>query len=301
MKILLRWLIDHVWLFYVACAIGVLVYLVRALAAQREQSLAMFTLEHETATARAVKAWAMVFLFVALSLLIFIGTRFVLASYPEYDPSFPLPTPTPRSGVSPPTPSATSTVSDLMTMPTLGAETATPATPMTSPPNPTAPPTSAPSPTPSPTPPATAVGEGPLSGSVSVQFGDFGALVGWELSSGQVTVGEPLILTLYWQGLEGNAPTNYTVFTHLISHDGELIAQHDSPPAGGTRNTTEWSAGETVKDTHQLSFRSGAAEHTGPASIVVGLYDPQNVGDRVMTGEGQDRAVLPVTVSVIPR
>ena len=297
MRILLRWLIDHVWLFYIVCAIGVLVYLVRALAAQREQSLAMFTLEHETATARAVKAWAMVFLFVTISLVIFIGTRLVLARFPEYDPSSPLPTSTPSSGVSPPTPSATATVTDSLAMPTLAPETTAVATP-TSAPNPTAPSTPGPTATPSVTPPATVVEEGPLSGSMNVRFGDFGALVGWQLSSGNVIVGEPLVLNLVWQGLEGTSSTDYTVFTHLISENGELIAQHDGPPAGGAENTTDWEAGETIRDTHQLSFRPGAAENTGPANLVVGLYDPQNAGNRVMTSEGQDRVVLPVTVNV---
>ena len=134
---------------------------------------------------------------------------------------------------------------------------------------------------------------------MNIRFGDFGALVGWELSSGQVVVGEPLILTLVWQGLEGDSPTDYTVFTHLIAENGELLAQHDGPPAGGSKNTTEWQAGETIVDTHQLTFKSGVAGSAGPANLVVGLYDPEDMGNRVMTSEGQDRVVLPVTVNVI--
>lgn len=295
MTILLRWLIDHVWLFYVGCAIGALIYLVRALAAQREQSLAMFTLEHEAATARAVRAWAMVFLFVAVCLTIFIGTRFVIASFPAYDPTLPVPTSTPSSGVNPPTPSATSTPTDTLTLPTLPAETATSPAP---PPDATEP--AAPTESPSPTPTATPVAQGPLSGSLAVRFGDFGQLVGWELSTAQVVVGQPFQLTLYWQGLEGEAPTDYTVFTHLLSDGGQLIAQHDGPPAGGAETTSDWEAGETIRDTHQLTFISGAEDRTGAATLIVGLYDPADINARLMTSEGQDYVELPVTINVIP-
>jgi hypothetical protein len=299
MNIILRWLIDHAWILYVACAIGALIYLVRALAAQRERSLAMFTLEHETATVRAVRAWALVFLFVALSLVVFIGTRLVLAGMPAYDPGSPLPTSTPRSGVSPPTPEATSTVTDSIAMPTLGSQTTTPPS-ATRPPDPTVPPTPAATAPPTPTPTATSLAEGPVSGGMEVRFGDFGALVGWELSSAEVVVNEPLVVTLYWQGLEGESPTDYTVFTHLILENGQLIAQHDGPPAGGAKNTSDWEAGETIRDTHQMAFKSGVDNNTGQATVYVGLYDPENVGNRVMTSEGQDYVTLPVTVNVVP-
>jgi hypothetical protein len=300
MTILLRWLIDHVWVFYIGCAIGALIYLVRALAAQREQSLAMFTLEHEAATARAVRAWAMVFFFIVVSLVIFIGTRLVLASYPAYDPAMPVPTSTPSSGVNPPTPSPSTTVTDTITLPTLPAATATPPE-ATAPSDPTAAPTPAPTESPAPTPSTTPAVAGPLSGSLDVRFGDFGMLVGWQLSATEIGVGEPLVLTLVWQGLEGDTSTNYTVFTHLLSQNGELIAQHDGPPAGGAQNTSSWSAGQVIEDTHQLSFRSGVEDPTGPARVIVGLYDPADIGNRLTTSLGQDYVELPVTINVVPQ
>ena len=298
MTIILRWLIDHAWVFYVGCAIGALIYLVRALAAQREQSLAMFTLEHEAATARAVRAWAMVFFFIVFSLFVFISTRLVMANHPAYDPAMPVPTSTPSSGVNPPTPSATTTVTATVPLPTLPASTTT-APAATAPSDPTTAPTPAPteSPTPTSTPePAVA---GPLSGSLDVRFGDFGALVGWQISASEIAVGEPFIVTLVWQGLEGEASTNYTVFTHLLAQDGELIAQHDGPPAGGSQNTSTWSAGQVIEDTHQLSFRSGVEDPTGPARLILVLYDPADIGNRLTTSLGQDYVELPVTVNVV--
>jgi hypothetical protein len=296
MKILLRWLVEHAWIFYVVCAIGALIYLVRALVAQRERSLALFTLEHETATIRAVRAWAMVFVFIAVALLVFIGVTFALPRLPAYNSESPFPTSTPSSGVDLPTPSVTETVTGSIGIPTLPAQTATPPA-ATSPPIPTVPST----PGPTDTPTTTSVAVGVFSGEMNVSFGDFGRLIGYQLSSTQIAAGESLMLTLYWQGLEGRSPTDYTVFTHLFSQDGDLIAQHDGPPAGGSEPTGEWEAGETIEDTHQMAFRSEGEGYTGPANIIVGLYDPGDMSARVMTSEGQNYVSLPVTINVVPQ
>jgi hypothetical protein len=296
MKILLRWLVEHAWIFYVTCAIGALIYLVRALVAQRERSLALFTLEQETATVRAVRAWAITFVFIAVALIVFIGVTFALPRLPAYNPESPLPTSTPSSGVELPTPSATPPVTDSVALPTFPSQTATPSV-ATLPPNPTAPPTPASTDTPTPTP----VAVGAFSGQLDVTFGDFGRLIGYQLSSTTIAVGEPLALTLYWQGLEGRSPADYTVFTHLFSQDGRLIAQHDGPPAGGREPTSEWEAGETIEDTHQMTFSSEGEDYAGPAAIIVGLYDPGDINARVMTSQGQDYVSLPVTINVVPQ
>jgi len=296
MRILLQWLVEHAWIFYVVCAIGALIYVVRALVAQRERSLALFTLEHETATVRAVRAWATVFVFIALAILVFIGVTFALPRLPAYDPELPLPTSTPSSGLEPLTPTVTVTVTSSITIPTLPPQTATPLLP-TIPPSPT--PASTPAPTETPTP--TAAAPGVASGEVDVGFGDFGRLIAYQLSSTQVAAGQPIVLTLYWQGLESTSPTDYTVFTHLLSADGNLLAQHDGPPAGGNEPTSDWGAGETIEDTHQMAFNSAGQEYSGPATIVVGLYDPEDVSTRVLTSEGQDQVPLPVTIDVVPQ
>lgn len=295
MRIVLGWLVEYAWVFYVVCAIGALVYLVRALAAQRQRSLALFTLEHETATVRAVRAWATVFAFIAVALIVFISATFLVNNVPAYDPELPVPTSTPRSGVDPPTPSVTSTPTDTITMPTLAPESATPLS-LTQPPDPTEPPTPALTPTPTSTP----VAVGSLSGQMDVGFGDFGRLTSYEVSAAQISPGEPLIVTLYWRGLEGTSPVNYTVFTHLISEDGSLIAQHDGPPANGAAPTSTWEPGQIIQDTHQLTFSSGGEDYVGPATVMVGLYDPDDPGARLVASQGQDYVILPVTVSVAP-
>ncbi|MGD2144692.1 MAG: hypothetical protein PVF54_09475 [Anaerolineae bacterium] len=294
MKILLRWMVHNAWILYVGCAVGALIYLVRALGAQRERNLALFTLEHETATARAARAWAMVFVFLAIALVVFAGVRFLLASFPTYDPESRLPTPTPSSGVKPPTPSATPTPTESVAMPTFGSGTAT-----------ESPPTLAPSPTRlpnvAPTSSATAppAARGAASGAMQVRFGKVGVLVGYELSSTETRVGRPLVLTLLWQGQQATSPADYVVFTHLLSQDGELLAQHDGPPASGSQPTSDWEAGEIIRDTHEMTFKSGVGSYEGPAAIAVGLYDSGDMSARVTTSEGQDRATLPVTIIVV--
>jgi len=289
MTILLQWLIEHAWVFYAACAVGAIIYVIRALAAQRERSLALFTLERETATARIIQSWAVVFVFVAIGAVVFAGATFILPGLPIYGSGTPPPTPTLSAGVEPPTHGITPTPS-----PTLGFQvpTLTPtaadtlaATPL--PPEPTEPLTPAPTDTP----------EIALSGEVYVRFGDFAELVSYSLPAAEITTAQPLPLTLYWRGLEGTSPMDYLVFTHLSSGDGRLIAQHDGPPANGTRPTTGWGPDETIADPHPMAFYDTA--YTGPAKITVGLYDPAT--GRILAGTGRDYVVLPVTINIVPQ
>ncbi len=294
MSVLLRWLVEYAWVFYIGCAIGALVYLVRALGAQRERSLALFTLEHETATVRAVRAWATVFAFTAIALVVFISVTFMVNHIPAYNSDSPMPTSTPRSGVQPATVTVVPTLTEPAAVPTVVAGTGTPLAP-TQPPDPTEPP--APAATDTATPPP--IPTGALSGDLDVRFGDFGRLAGYEISASQVSPGQSLAVTLYWQGLEGTSPVDYTVFTHLISEDGRLIAQHDGPPASGTVPTTSWQAGRAIQDRHQLAFRAEGSDYEGPATVMVGLYDPANPDARLVNSTGRDYVRLPVTISVV--
>jgi len=287
MTILLQWLVENAWVFYAGCVVGVIVYAIRALTARRERSLALFTLERETATAQIVQSWAMVLVFVAIGVAIFVSATFILPDL--YSPGDLFPTPTLSAGVETFTPGITPIPS-----PTLGALVPTFTSTVTSAPVPTLPP---PEPTETPTPAPTDMPEITTSGEVRVRFGDFAELVGYDLPATEVTTAQPLPLTLYWRGLEGTSATNYLVFTHLLSQDGRLIAQHDGPPAGGTHSTTNWVPGETIVDSHPMAFYDTA--YTGLAKIAVGLYDPAT--GRVVTETGGDSVVLPITIIVIPQ
>jgi hypothetical protein len=285
MTILLRWLVDYAWVFYFGCAIGAIIYTVRALAAHRQRGLALFTLERETATSRVVRAWAMVLVFVFIGAAILLSANFIL---PDLLKDMPFETPTPQV----PTPSPTPTV-DLtpgptpeFTVPTVASTLAVVV------PTPPSPPTAA---------PATSVPVGAVAGDVQVRFGNpaFAVLVSYSLSAVEVTTAQPLQLTLNWQALEGRSPINYVVFTHLRSGDGNIIAQHDGLPGGGARPLVEWSPGETIVDVHQMAFAEGARGYTGTATLIVGLYNPEAAHERVVTDTGADYVTL-VTVNVVP-
>jgi hypothetical protein len=289
MTILLQWLVEHAWVFYAVCAVGILIYLLRALAAQRERNLAMFTLERETATSRVIQSWAMVFVFVVIGALIFVSTAFLLPTLPIYGAGTPPPTPTLAAGVEPSTPNVALTPS-----PTIGLVVPTLTIPATDTPLPGSTetePTDVPTPLPTDTPQPGIVGE------VRVRFSGSGELIGFNVPSTEFTTAQSLPLTLYWRGGEGASTANYLVFTHLYAQDGRLIAQHDGPPAGGTRPTSTWGAGETIVDPHPMAFADSG--YTGPATIAVGLYDPA-LG-RVLTETGDDSVVLPISISIVPQ
>lgn len=119
---------------------------------------------------------------------------------------------------------------------------------------------------------------------LDAQFGDAIRLIGYDPPA-EIRAPAEASLTLYWEALAGDIPTGYTVFVHLLAEDGRLVAQHDAPPANGTRPTHDWLAGEFVIDPHTLVWRE--PDYTGPTRLVVGLYDPAT-GERLLTTGGRD-------------
>lgn len=273
MTVLLQILIDYAWGLYFLCAAGAIAYVVRALMAHRERSLAQFTLERETATSRLVQAWAMVLVFVALGAIVFFSTTFVLPSY-----GLDSPEPTPAAGLDPPTLTPTPAPVPASPVPTV----------MPTVDVPTSPPPDTPAPTEAP--------PGALSGELNVRFGDFAELVGYSLPAAEVTAGQPVQLTLYWRALEARSAVDYVVFTHLVPAEGDafMIAQHDGQPAGGARPMSGWTPGEVIEDVHPMAFVDPS--YTGQARINVGLYRGD---DRVLTEAGETHIFLPVSVNVV--
>ncbi len=123
---------------------------------------------------------------------------------------------------------------------------------------------------------------------LDVNFADVIALVGYEI--GPMDAADQIPVTLYWQA---RAPTqsDYTVFVHLVSADGQRIAQADSPPQEGRYPTRFWDPGETVPDRHLLQLPPALA--AGDYSILVGLYLPET-GERLsLTTTGETSFPLP--------
>ena len=284
MKVLLAWLVDFSWIIYAACGLGALVYLFRALAVQQRLGASLTTFEREMTAARANRLWATALGFVLVGVAVFsLQTYFLPRALPDLEPS---PTPEVAFGLLTPIPSPSPTSTPVVeVLPTLP-----PTVPP--PPPPTVQPTEPPTPTAQPAGPVPSV-------QVGVRFGDVAELVGYDLANDQVTSSEGVALTLYWRALEGAATAEHVVFTHLLTPDGRLIAQHDGPPAGGSRPTTGWTAGEVIVDPHVLVFNEEGAGYTGEARLAVGLYLAGAPQARVPLAGGGDHVVLPTVINVI--
>ena len=88
---------------------------------------------------------------------------------------------------------------------------------------------------------------------------------------------EGLRVELLWRmGEKLDAP--HTVFVHLYSPEGELLAQADGYPMGGTFPLDMWEAGDVVHDVRYLTLPDGS--DTDGATLGVGLYRPET-GARV--------------------
>lgn len=125
-------------------------------------------------------------------------------------------------------------------------------------------------------------------------LGGVAELYGSDATPAQVPFGEPLTVTLQWRALASGV-SRYTVFVHLLSLDGRVIAQHDGEPAQGMRPTSGWLAGEYVADTHTLVW--GDSVYQGEAHVEVGLYDSAT-GARLKTNAGDSQVYLPGSIMV---
>jgi hypothetical protein len=112
-------------------------------------------------------------------------------------------------------------------------------------------------------------------------------LTGYDLTDGELSLGETLALTLVWRSHAGNLPTSYKVFVHLVDDAGEIVSQSDSEPVGGFRPTTSWREGEVLSDSHSLSIPAeiGAGEYT----LWAGIYDPETGFRLLIHVDGQEQ------------
>jgi len=129
----------------------------------------------------------------------------------------------------------------------------------------------------------------PLAEPVSADFAGVGTLVSVQEPADHPLT-EPLRISLIWKAAPTTPQLVYTVFVHLLDQNGQVIAQDDAQPVGGTRPTTGWLAGEYIVDDHDLHFNR--AGYSGPATLEIGLYDPAT-GKRVSLADGSDHFVVP--------
>lgn len=94
-------------------------------------------------------------------------------------------------------------------------------------------------------------------------------LRGYQLTADRVDPGEELEVTLLWQALDPEK--KYVVFLHLVSEDGERIAQDDKGPLQDLYQPIFWPPEEIVRDRHEILL----PEYTSPGlyRLEMGLYE----------------------------
>jgi hypothetical protein len=134
------------------------------------------------------------------------------------------------------------------------------------------------------------------------RLGEHIQLKRYRLSDETLAPGDTLTIALIWQ-TDAQMEEDYTVFCHLLSTSGELIAQRDGPPICGVRPTPSWRAGEVIEDSYQVVLPD--VTPPGEYELSVGMYEletMQRVPAYTRAGERlpEDRIVLGSVVVEMP-
>lgn len=129
----------------------------------------------------------------------------------------------------------------------------------------------------------------------SARFDQAARLVGYRLAP--APPGDVLRLTLQWEVL-GPTSERYKVFVHLLDAQGQLLAQRDQEPLGGSLPTTHWRPGERLEDRYGIELP--AQLPPGRYRLAVGLYSLAD-GSRLLLDSGEDHVILgPVLLKAAP-
>jgi len=87
---------------------------------------------------------------------------------------------------------------------------------------------------------------------------------------------------------------DYVVFLHLLDEKGQIVAQRDIAPAGGTRPTSGWIAGEVVVDLHTFppSEKSQPGDYASPSVSMIRRPSPPGDADGRRWAVADDRFVI---------
>lgn len=132
-------------------------------------------------------------------------------------------------------------------------------------------------------------------------FNNVISLVGYDLSSKEISAGDPLTATLYWRAT-GKMDKPYTVTVQLLGDAPPPKAQKDAQPLNGGRPTQTWVEGEFLTDSYALQLKPEVPP--GMYKIIIGWYDaadPSFARLQVIGADGNsagDNVVLNETVTV---
>jgi hypothetical protein len=105
----------------------------------------------------------------------------------------------------------------------------------------------------------------------SFRLGESVDLLGYDLAPRSARQGQEITLTLYWR-CRVRMQRDYKVFTHLLSHDDNILEQQDGQPRDGRHPTSSWRPGEIVVDRYRLKVPAHA--RPGQYALAIGMYDP---------------------------
>jgi hypothetical protein len=103
---------------------------------------------------------------------------------------------------------------------------------------------------------------------VGANLGGKVQLLGYNIESG-FRPGDGIHLTLFWRALH-DMEKEYTVFTHLLDGEGNILGQKDNPPVDGFYPIAQWEKGEIVRDQYDLFIPPDAPY--GTYWLAVGMY-----------------------------
>jgi len=89
--------------------------------------------------------------------------------------------------------------------------------------------------------------------------------------------GDTITLTLYWRAQQP-IDESYTVFNQSFYGNGTMVAQLDSLPVCGRRESWQWDPGELITDIHEIPVKADAPDGLYP--LYTGLYEFKS-GDRL--------------------
>lgn len=119
-------------------------------------------------------------------------------------------------------------------------------------------------------------------------FGEKMRLVGIN-SQYEVKTPGKVPLTFFWQA-ETKINEDYVIFVHLINEAGEKVAQRDTAPRNGARDTSQWQPGELFDDDQSLEIATNLPP--GRYKVVTGVYNPGDGKRLAVSGTGNDSVVI---------
>ena len=120
-------------------------------------------------------------------------------------------------------------------------------------------------------------------------------LLGYDLSSAKVVPGDEITVTLHWQTVQVLA-IDYTSYVHLVTEDGQGIAQSDHRPGGDIYSSSYWHVGEVLRDSHTFSVPSNLPG--GIYQLRVGMYYQPQPGVIAGMGDGTEIGTIAIRVAI---